>query len=127
MATRSTGAKRLTFADKARIYRDVQAAEREVQRERNRRWRAANPEKSAAAARKWREANPEEARLSRALYAYCNQEKQRAAKAAWRARNPNYHRERNRRLAAAGAYRKGGHYDWRKYRKTGGAQQQAQS
>ena len=47
-----------------------------------RRWRAANPDKQAAANKRWREANPEAAR---------------ASQASWAARNKNYWHEWYRR------------------------------
>lgn len=95
-----------------RIKAEVDAAARQLHRERCRAWRLAHPERSKAASRKWAARNPGAKKLSNRLWKFFNREKDRALTAAWRVKNPNYDRERAARLRAEGAYSPGGKY-WR--------------
>ena len=68
---------------------------------RNRKWRAANPEKVLECKRKWRAANPEKIReCNRKRYA-ANPEKVREYNRKWRAANPEKIREYKRKRYAA--------------------------
>lgn len=94
-------------------FRDVEkikAADKLVRAERNRLWRARNPEKSRESSKRWREANKGAHRVSNRLWRVCNRDKARASQRAWLARHPNYHKEWRQRMRAAGHYRKGGKY-----------------
>jgi hypothetical protein len=85
-----------------KIQAEVEAAARELHRERCRAWRAKYPERSREASRKWREKNPQDYHLSQRAWKAFYPEKNRAIAKAWRDKNPNYQREyRARRKAAA--------------------------
>jgi hypothetical protein len=93
-----------------KIHDQVEEAYRVIKRERDRAWRAANPEKSRASAQKWREANRHEHRISNRLWRFFNPDKSQQSTRAWRERNPDYHKQWRERMKAQGHFKKGGKY-----------------
>lgn len=88
----------ITSKDAKKIRDEVRQAALVIQAERNRKWRAANPEASRESCRKWQRENPEDYRLSMRLWKFFNREKVRQYNREWRARNPDYFRARRARL-----------------------------
>jgi hypothetical protein len=95
----------LTFAERAQIYRAVEAAAKVRENERSRLWRKNNPDKVREINRAWRKRNKHEVAATERF----NRKFGPSAEAR-RLKKIAYQREYMQKLVASGAFRKGGKY-----------------